>query len=81
MIYYNKKEVKDMRPLKVKAIVIEEFNDSKNNGDLQELDKVLDLDYGRFEQLRALGKVKEYKEPAKIKKEDVNENSNTFKIK
>lgn len=61
-----------MRPLKVKAIVIEEFNDSKNNGELQELDKVLELDYGRFEQLKALGKVKEYKEPLKpiFKKED-----------
>ena len=61
-----------MRPLKVKAIVIEEFNDSKNNGELQELDKVLELDYGRFEQLKALGKVKEYKETPKpiFKKED-----------
>ena len=72
MIYYNKKEVKDMRPLKVKAIVIEEFNDSKNNDELQELDKVLELDYRRFEQLRAKGKVKEYKEPIKdvIKKQE-----------
>lgn len=51
-----------MRPLKVKAIVIEEFNDSRNNDELQELDKILELDYGRFEQLRAKGKVKEYKE-------------------
>ena len=61
-----------MRPLKVQAIVIEEFNDSKNDGELQELDKVLELDYGRFEQLRALGKVKEYKEPIKdlIKKQE-----------
>ena len=60
-----------MRPLKVKAIVIEEFNDSKNNGELQELDKVLELDYVRFEQLKALGKVEEYKEAIKpiIKKE------------
>lgn len=51
-----------MRPLKVKAIVIEEFNDSRNNDELQELDKILELDYGRFEQLRAKGKVEEYKE-------------------
>lgn len=61
-----------MRPLKVKAKVIEEFNDSKNNGELQELDKILELDYGRFEQLRSLGKVEEYKEPVKpiLKKEE-----------
>ena len=61
-----------MRPLKVKAKVIEEYNDSKNNGKLQELDKVLELDYVRFEQLKALGKVEEYKEPVKpfIKKEE-----------
>lgn len=52
-----------MRPLTVKAKVIEEFNDLKNNGELQELDKVLELDYGRYEQLKALGKVEEYKEP------------------
>lgn len=72
MVYYNKKEAKDMRPLKVKAIVIKEFNDSRNNDELQELDKILELDYGRFEQLRALGKVKEYKEPIKdvIKKQE-----------
>lgn len=60
-----------MRPLKVKAIVIEEYNDSKNNDELVELDTIVELDYGRFEQLRALGKVEEYKEPIKtIKKED-----------
>ena len=63
-----------MRPLKVKAIVIEEFNDSKNNEELQELDKILELDYARFEQLKALGKVEEYKEPIgvikKVEKED-----------
>lgn len=64
-----------MRPLKVKAIVIEEFNDSKNNGELQELDKVLELDYVRFEQLKALGKVEEYKESIKsfIKKDEEKE--------
>ena len=61
-----------MRPLKVKAKVIEEYNDSKNNGKLVELDSIIELDYGRFEQLKALGKVVEYKEPKTtfIKKED-----------
>ena len=61
-----------MRPLKVKAKVIEEYNDSKNNNQLVELDTIVELDYGRFEQLKALGKVEEYKEPAKpfIKKEE-----------
>ena len=54
-----------MRPLKVKAIVIEEFNDSKNNNELVELDKILELEYGRFEELKAKGKVEEYKEPIK----------------
>ena len=63
-----------MRPLKVKAKVIEEFNDSKNNGKLIELDTILELDYGRYEQLKALGKVEEYKEPIKlIKKEEKEE--------
>ena len=54
-----------MRPLKVKAKVIEEYNDSLNNG------KLVELDYGRFELLKNKGKVEEYKEPAKplIKKE------------
>ena len=63
-----------MRPLKVKAIVIEEYNDSKNNNKLVELDSIVELDYGRFEQLRALGKVKEYKET--IKKEYKYEKNN-----
>ena len=54
-----------MRPLKVKAKVIEEFNDSKNNNELVELDKILELEYGRFEELKAKGKVEEYKEPIK----------------
>jgi len=60
-----------MRPLKVKAKVIEEYNDSLNNGKLVELDSIVELDYGRFETLKAKGKVEEYKEPAKplIKKE------------
>jgi hypothetical protein len=61
-----------MRPLKVKAKVIEEYNDSLNNGKLVELDSIVELDYGRFELLKNKGKVEEYKEPAKplIKKED-----------
>ena len=61
-----------MRPLKVKAKVVKEYNDSKNNDRLIELDTIIELDYGRFEQLQALGYVEEYKEPAKplIKKED-----------
>lgn len=60
-----------MRPLKVKAKVIEEYNDSLNNGKLVELDSIIELDYGRFELLKNKGKVEEYKEPAKplIKKE------------
>lgn len=60
-----------MRPLKVKAKVIEEYNDSLNNGKLVELDSIVELDYGRFELLKNKGKVEEYKEPAKplIKKE------------
>lgn len=60
-----------MRPLKVKAKVIEEYNDSLNNGKLVELDSIIELDYGRFELLKNKGKVVEYKEPAKplIKKE------------
>ena len=40
-----------MRPLKVKAKVIEEYNDSLNNGKLVELDSIVELDYGRFETL------------------------------
>ena len=52
-----------MRPLKVKAKVIEEYNDSKNNNKLVELDTIVELDYGRFEQLESLGKVEKYNEP------------------
>lgn len=70
-----------MRPLKVKAIVIEEFNDSKNNDELQELDKILELDYGRFEYLKSIGKVEEYKVPIKkMEKEENDKISNTIKI-
>ena len=58
-----------MRPTKVKVKVVEEYNDSLNNGELVELDKVLELDYARYEQLKSLGKVEEYKEPIKEKKE------------
>lgn len=60
-----------MRPLKVKAIVVEEYNDSTNNNKLVEKDAIIELDYGRFELLKNKGKVEEYKEPAKplIKKE------------
>lgn len=60
-----------MRPLKVKAKVIKEYNDSKNNDRLIELDTIIELDYGRFEQLQALGYVEEYKESKSVvKKED-----------
>lgn len=60
-----------MRPLKVKAKVVKEYNDSKNNDRLIELDTIIELDYGRFEQLQALGYVEEYKESKSvIKKED-----------
>ena len=52
-----------MRPLKVKVKVIEEYNDSKNDGKLVEKDSILELDYGRYEFLKSLGKVEEYKEP------------------
>ena len=54
-----------MRPAKVKVKVIEDYNDSLNNGKLVEKDAIIELDYGRYEQLKALGKVEEYKEPAK----------------
>ena len=54
-----------MRPLKVKAKVIEEYNDSLNNGKLVEKDAIIELSYGRFEELKAKGKVEEYKEPIK----------------
>ena len=61
-----------MRPLKVKAKVIKEYNDSKNNDRLIELDTIIELDYGRFEQLQSLGYVVEYKETKTTftKKED-----------
>lgn len=64
-----------MRPLKVKAIVIEEFNDSKNNNKLVEKDSIIELDYGRYEFLRSIGKVEEYKETIKsfIKKDEEKE--------
>jgi len=69
-----------MKPLKVKAIVIEDFNDSKNDGKLEEEGKVLDLDYGRYEELKAKGKVEEYKDPLKPIKKEKNEDSNSFEV-
>lgn len=64
-----------MRPLKVKAIVIEDYNDSKNNNKLVEKDSIIELDYGRYEFLRSIGKVEEYKETIKsfIKKDEEKE--------
>ena len=70
MLLYNKKEVKDMRPLKVKAIVLEDFNDKMNDGKLVEKDARIELAYGRFEELKELGYVKEDKSIISEKKED-----------
>lgn len=52
-----------MKPLTIKAIVIEDYNDAENNGELVEKDKILELNYGRYEYLKSKGKVEEYKEP------------------
>jgi len=60
-----------MKPLKVKVVVIKDFNDRLNNNQLVERDKEevekgmvkpRELDYPRFEELRAKGFVEEYKE-------------------
>ena len=59
-----------MRPAKIKVKVIEDYNDSKNNGKLVEKDDIFELDYARFETLKALGKVEEYKEVKTIIKKD-----------
>lgn len=59
-----------MRPLKVKAIVLEDFNDKMNDGKLVEKDAIIELAYGRFEELKELGYVKESKNIIDTKKED-----------
>lgn len=59
-----------MRPLKVKAIVLEDFNDKMNDGKLVEKDAIIELGYGRFEELKELGYVKESKNIIDTKKED-----------
>lgn len=60
-----------MKPLTIKAKVIQDYNDSKNNGKLVEEGSIIELDYARYEQLKSIGKVEEYKEPIKlIKKEE-----------
>lgn len=59
-----------MRPLKVKAIVLEDFNDKMNDGKLVEKDARIELGYGRFEELKELGYVKEDKSIISEKKED-----------
>lgn len=60
-----------MKPLKVKVVVIKDFNDRLNNNQLVERDKEevekgmikpRELDYPRFEELRSKGFVEEYKE-------------------
>ena len=60
-----------MKPLKVKVVVLKDFNDRLNNYQLVERDKEevekgiakpRELDYPRFEELRAKGFVEEYKE-------------------
>lgn len=59
-----------MRPLKVKAIVLEDFNDKMNDGKLVQKDATIELAYGRFEELKELGYVKEDKNIISEKKED-----------
>lgn len=63
-----------MKPIKIKAKVIEDYNDSLSGGKLVEKDSIIELEYGRYEQLKSLGKVEEYKEPKtftkKVEKEE-----------
>lgn len=61
-----------MKSLKVEAIVIEEFNDSKNNNRRVEKGTILELDSERYELLKSKGKVEEYRKPIKplIKREN-----------
>lgn len=51
-----------MKPLKIKAKVLEDYNDSLNDGKLVEKDAIIELDYNRFEFLKSIGKVEEVKE-------------------
>lgn len=51
-----------MRPLKIKAKVLEDYNDSLNDGKLVEKDAIIELDYNRFEFLKSIGKVEEFEE-------------------
>lgn len=65
-----------MKPLKIKAKVLEDYNDSLNDGKLVEKDAVIELDYNRFEFLKSIGKVEEFKEEKqsilkKIDKEEI----------
>lgn len=64
-----------MKPLKIKVKVLEDYNDSMNDGKLVEEGSIIELDYGRYEQLKAKGKVEEYKESIKsfIKKDEEKE--------
>jgi hypothetical protein len=61
-----------MKSLKVEAIVIEEFNDSKNSNRRVEKGTILELDSERYELLKSKGKVEEYRKTIKplIKREN-----------
>jgi hypothetical protein len=59
-----------MKPLKVKAVVLKDFNDKATNEliekDKEEVEKGIakprEFDYARFEELKSKGFVEEYKE-------------------
>lgn len=53
-----------------KAIVIEAFNDAKNDGKLMEPGDKMELSRGRFEELKAKGKVKELIEKKEVKEKE-----------
>lgn len=53
-----------------KAIVIEAFNDAKNDGKFMEPGDKMELSIGRFEELKAKGKVKELIEKKEVKEKE-----------
>lgn len=53
-----------------KAIVIEAFNDAKNDGKFMEPGDKMELSRGRFEELKAKGKVKELIEKKEVKEKE-----------
>lgn len=69
-----------MKRTTIKAIVVKDFNDGSENNKRYDINDIIEnMPYGKFERLRSMGFVEEYKpeEETKIESNFTNENKDT----